>query len=176
MDRVKSRSGVSNTIKTAIKVKPYNAWFNSQCFTVANVLKIIVFLALCLFIYKKSSQSQQENDDSLLYLASPKVDDIYFLDMGIFEGKIEGKSKYRLAKVIRLTDDNLAIVYGKFSYQWQYSVKNSIQYGDLSNDDYFMPLPDYIPLNKVEEMRASRAIYLVKRPIRNQLYGNFVRP
>jgi len=68
MDRVKNRSVVGNTVKAAIKIRPDNGWFNSQCFTVANVLKIIVFLTLCVFIYKKSTQSQQENDDSLLYL------------------------------------------------------------------------------------------------------------
>lgn len=142
-----------------------------------NKLALLVcLLVITYFGYSRFEEHKVEQVEASTFIKKPQVSDIYFLDMGIFEGKIEGKSKYRLAKVIRLTDDNLAIVYGKFSYQWQYSVKNSIQYGDLSNDDYFMPLPDYIPLNKVEEMRASRAIYLVKRPIRNQLYGNFVRP
>ena len=111
-----------------------------------------------------------------------KVNDIYFLDFGLFSDELKlkhnlaRKNKYKLAKVVRVTDDNVAIVYGRFFYQWQYSVVSSIKYGDLSNDDYYMPIPDYIPLSKIREMKSNGAIYLVKRPVRNQLYGNFVRP
>lgn len=128
------------------------------------------------FGYSRYDQHKTEQIETSGFIQNPQVSDIYFLDMGLFKGKVGRKNKYRLAKVIRVTDDNIAIVYGKFTYQWQYSVVNSIQYGDLSNDDYFMSLPDYIPSNKVKEMRNNGAIYLVKRPLKNQLYGNFVRP
>ncbi|MFQ3276873.1 MAG: hypothetical protein ACI8SZ_001198, partial [Colwellia sp.] len=36
-------------------------------FTVANVLKVIVLVCLCLFIYNKTNQSKQENTSSLPY-------------------------------------------------------------------------------------------------------------
>jgi hypothetical protein len=53
-------------------------------------------------------------------------------------------------------------------------VVNSIQYGDLSNNDYFTLTPDYIPFSKLKEMKSNGAIYLVKRPVQNKIYGNFV--
>lgn len=36
------------------------------------------------------------------------------------------------------------------NYQWQYAVVNSIEYDDLSNNDYFTLIPNYIPLNKIK--------------------------
>jgi hypothetical protein len=71
---------------------------------------------------------------------------------------------------------NVTIVYGSFFYQWQYAVVNSIQYGDLSNSDYFTLIPDYFSFSKIKEMKSNGVIYLVKRPIRNKIYGNFVSP
>lgn len=82
--------------------------------------------------------------------------------------------KHKLAKMVRVSGDSISIVYGKFFYQWQYSVVNSIQHGDLSNNDYFKLIPDYISLSKIKEMEKNEAIYLVKRPIQNKLYGGLV--
>ena len=96
--------------------------------------------------------------------------------MRLLNSNLERKNKYKLAKVVRVTDDNVVIVYGNFFYQWQYAVVNSIQYGDLSNSDYFTLIPDYIPFSKIQEMKRNGSIYLVKRPIQNKMYGNFVSP
>ncbi|WP_138140293.1 hypothetical protein [Colwellia psychrerythraea] len=126
------------------------------------------------FGYERYEQHTAEQTETSVLILTPKVNDIYFLDFRLLSDKLERKNKYKLAKVVRVSDDNVAIVYGSFFYQWQYSVVNSIQYGDLSNDDYFMLLPEYIPFTKIKEMRDNGAIYLVKRPVRSKLYGNFV--
>jgi len=126
------------------------------------------------FGYERYEQHTTEQTETSVLILTPKVNDIYFLDFRLLSDKLERKNKYKLAKIVRVSDDNVAIVYGRFFYQWQYSVVNSIQYGDLSNDDYFMLLPEYIPFIKIKEMRDNGAIYLVKRPVRNKLYGNFV--
>lgn len=141
--------------------------------------KLVLLACFFVIIYYGNSRYERHKTEQTVaseLIQNPQVSDIYFLDMSILKGDVEGKNKYKLAKVIRVTDDNVAIVYGKFSYQWQYSVINSIQYGDLSNDDYFMSLPDYISLDKIKKIRSNGAIYLIKRPVRNQLYSNFVRP
>ena len=78
-----------------------------------------------------------EQLEASVLIANPKINDIYFLDMRLLNSNLERKNKYKLAKVVRVTDDNVVIVYGSFFYQWQYAVVNSIQYGDLSNSDYF---------------------------------------
>ena len=110
------------------------------------------------------------------FIINPKVNDIYFLDMRLIKDKLERKNKYKLAKVVSVSDGSVAIVYGRFFYQWQYAVVNSIQYGELSNRDYFTLILDYISFSKINEMKSDGAIYLVKRPLQNKIYGNFVSP
>jgi len=129
---------------------------------------------ICYFVYGKYSSHITEQEEASTLILTPQVNDIYFLDFRLLNDKLERKNKYKLAKVVRVTDDNVTIVYGNFFYQWQYSVVNSIQYGDLSNSDYFGAIPDYIPFSKIKEMKSDGTIYLVKRPVQNKLYGNFV--
>jgi hypothetical protein len=128
------------------------------------------------FGYVKYEEHKTEQLEASVLIANPKINDIYFLDMRLLNSNLERKNKYKLAKVVRVTDDNVVIVYGSFFYQWQYAVVNSIQYGDLSNSDYFTLIPDYIPFSKIQEMKRNGSIYLVKRPIQNKMYGNFVSP
>jgi hypothetical protein len=174
MDRVKKRNGVDNTVKAAIKIRPDNGWLNSQYFTVANVLKIIVFLTLCFFIYTKSTQSQQENDDSLFYLASPKVDDIYFLDFRILSDNLRPNEKYRIAKVVDITGDVVTLLYGSIFYLRQQSLKDSIRYGQLRYKGYFETKRYDLTLTQLKAMHDTSAIYMVKRPDKNMLFGNYV--
>ncbi|MCO4797708.1 MAG: hypothetical protein KC484_00710 [Colwelliaceae bacterium] len=142
-----------------------------------NKLVLLAFLFVFLyFVYDTYEEHLAEQARTSVLALNPQVSDIYFLDMRLIKDNLQHKDKYKLAKVVRVTEDNVAIVYGRFFYQWQYSVVTSIQYGDLSNDNYFLPIPEYIPLNKVRKMENNGAIYLIKRPVRNQLYGNFVRP
>ena len=174
MDRANARKGMDNTVKAAIKFRPDNGWFNSQYLTVANVLKIIVFLTLCFFVYQKSTQSQQENDDSLLYLAMPKVDDIYFLDFRILSDNLRPNEKYRIAKVVDITGDVVTLLYGNIFYLRQQSLKDSIRYGQLRYKDYFESKRYDLTLTQLKVMHDTSAIYMVKRPDKNMLFGNYV--
>ena len=135
--------------------------------------KLVLLSCLLVIAYFWYVNKTERAESSTLILA-PQVNDIYFLDFRLLNDKLAPKNKYKLAKVVRVTGNDVAIVYGRFFYQWQHAVVNSIQYGDLSNSDYFKPIPDYIPFNKIKEMQKNGAIYLVKRPIRNKLYDNFV--
>jgi hypothetical protein len=137
-------------------------------------LLLFGLMVIIYFGYGKYDEHKTEQEESSIFILNPQVNDIYFLDMRLIEDKLERKNKYKLAKIVRVSDDRVAIVYGKFFYQWQYSVVNSIQYGDLSNSDYFTLFPDYISFTKIQEMKSNGAIYLVKRPIQNKLYGNLV--
>jgi hypothetical protein len=139
-----------------------------------TLLLLFGLMVIIYFGYGKYDEHKTEQEESSIFILNPQVNDIYFLDMRLIEDKLERKNKYKLAKIVRVSDDRVAIVYGKFFYQWQYSVVNSIQYGDLSNSDYFTLFPDYISFTKIQEMKSNGAIYLVKRPIQNKLYGNLV--
>jgi len=144
--------------------------------TLDKLVLLSCLLVVVYFGYARYDASQTEQTEASALILSPQVNDIYFLDFRLLDDQLARKNKYKLAKVVRVTDDNVALVYGRFFYQWQYSVVNSIQYGDLSNSDYFKPIPDYISFSKIKEMRNNEAIYLVKRPSGNKLYGNFVTP
>ena len=137
----------------------------------------IAFLAVVFFFgYERYSLHKTEQAKASVLILTPQVDDIYFLDLRKLNNQQDNKNKYNIAKIVRVTDEGVSLVYGRFFYQWQYSVINSIQYGDVANNNYFRLIPDYIPMIKIQEMRNNDAIYLVKRPVRNKLYGNFISP
>ena len=162
-----------------------NALFPQQRkFKLSMTFNKLVLLSCLLVIGYFWYVNKTEQAEASVLILSPKVNDIYFLDYGLFSDKLALKhkyklalkNKYKLAKVVGVTGDNVALVYGRFFYQWQNAVVNSIEYGDLSNNDYFTLTPNYIPFSQIKEMQSSGAIYLVKRPIRNKLYGHFISP
>lgn len=173
MDSIKVQNGIEKSVK-AMKVMQVTSWFTRQLFSVSNALKIMVFLVLCLVIYNKSTQSQQENDESLAYLASPKVDDIYFLDFRVLSDVLRPKEKYRIAKVVDITGDMVTLRYGNMFYLRQQSLKDSIRYGQLRYKDYFEPKRYDLSLEQLQVMHDSAAIYMIKRPDKNMLYGNYI--
>jgi len=156
------------------KANQVTGFFNRENFSVANILKILALLALSLFIYKKSTQSQQEDDASLIYLASPKVDDIYFLDFRVLSDSLRPKEKYRIAKVVDITGDTVTLLYGNVFYLRQQSLKDSIRYGQLRYKDYFEGKRYDLTLSELKQMHDSSAIYMIKRPEQNMLYGNYI--
>ncbi|PKI12908.1 tetratricopeptide repeat protein [Colwellia sp. 12G3] len=173
MDNVKAQNGIDSTMKTTVKARLAVIRLQSH-FTVANALKVIVLVSLCLFIYKKSNQSIQDDDNSLAYLVSPKVNDIYFLDFRILSENLRPNEKYRIAKVVDITGDIVTLLYGNVFYLRQQSLKDSIRYGQLRYKDYFESKRYDLKLSQLKTMHESSAIYMIKRPDQNMLYGNYI--
>ncbi len=121
-----------------------------------------------------ASHTAAQTRASVLVL-DPKINDLYFLNVQQLNNSSELKNKYQLAKVVRVTGNNVVFVHGRIYYQWQHAVVNSIEHGDLSNEDYFADKLYTIPINKLQTMRNNGTIYLIERPIQGRLYGNFVR-
>jgi len=175
MNKVKAQIGSENTLTTATKAfSVLPSWLNRQHFSIANGLKLLALLVLCLFIYKKSTQSQQEVEASLVYLSSPKVDDIYFLDFRLLSDNLRPKEKYRIAKVVDVTGDTITLLYGNMYYLRQQSLKDSIRYGQLRFKEYFEGKRYDLTLTELKAMHDSGAIYMIKRPELNMLYGNYI--
>jgi len=149
---------------------------NKLSLSLNKLVLLVCVLVIMYFGYERYISHITEQKETSAFILTPKINDIYFLDLKVLGDIVEPKNKYKLAKVIRVSDEHLAIVYGKFLYQWQSAVVSSIEYGDLSNKNYFTLIPDYISLSKINEMRSSGAIYLIKRPKQNKLYGNIVTP
>ena len=177
MEKIKGQNGIDNTVKvamnTTIRTRQTVLWLTSH-FSVANVLKVIVLLWLCLFIYNKTNQYQQEDKNSLAYLASPKVDDIYFLDFRLLSENLRPNEKYRIAKVVDITGDIVTLLYGNVFYLRQQAVKDSIRYGQLRYKGYFESKRYDLKLSQLKTMHDSTAIYMIKRPDKNMLYGNYI--
>lgn len=126
-------------------------------------LNKLVLLA-CLFViayfgYEKYAFHNAQQIEASILILTPQINDIYFLDMRLLSYNLERKHKYRLAKVVSVTGNNVAIVYGRVFYQWKHSVVNRIKYEDLNNNNYFELIPDYIPFSKIKKMKASGVIY-----------------
>lgn len=141
---------MTHTLESNKRISPLSLSLN-------KLVLLTCLLVSMYFGYEKYVADEKEQKESSVYILNPKVNDIYFLDLRLLKGKsarqyqLESKNKYTLAKVVRVSDDNVAIVYGRFFYQWQYSMVSSIEYGDLSNKNYFSLLPEYIPFSKIKK-------------------------
>jgi len=166
-----STSLVSNSTG---KVNPMSGWFTGEYLNIGNLLTIIVLVCLCFFIYSKSTQSDQENIDTVTYLSNPQVNDIYFLDFRVLSDKLRPTEKYRIAKVVDITGDVATLLYGNMYYLRQQSLKDSIHYGHLRFKRYFEAKRYDLTLAQLKAMHESAAIYMIKRPDKKMLYGNYI--
>jgi TPR repeat protein len=167
-------TNAKNRIASDISNKPVLNSSIIKYLNISNMVKIFALILLGLFIYKKSTQSQYENDATLQYLAQPKIDDIYFLDFRLLSDNLRPKEKYRIAKVVDVTGDIITLLYGNVYYLRQQSLKDSIRYGQLRFKEYFETKRYDFSLKKLQAMQASGAIYMIKRPEQNMLYGNYI--
>jgi hypothetical protein len=102
------------------------------------------------FGYEKYALHNAEQTQASVFILTPQVNDIYFLDMRLINNILNPRHKYRLAKVVSVSGSNISIVYGRVFYQWQNAVVNSIKYDDLNNNNYFELIPDYIPFSLIK--------------------------
>ena len=140
-------------------------------------------LLVIILVYTSTSSvlnTRQETRQTAEYISSPKIDDLYFLDVRLLPGTKPGtlrpNEKYRLAKVVDITGDIVTLVYGNFFYLRQRAIVKSIQYGQLRYPDYFETRRYDFPTTQLAAMKDSGAIYRVKRPVYNTLFGNQISP
>ena len=146
---------------------------------ITKPLKVTVFCLLLVALsvgFLEYNSYKTDEDQTLAFISKPKINDIYFLDFRLLSDKLRPHEKYRIAKVVDITGDIVTLLYGHLFYQYQNAAVNSIQYGQLRYKDYFEPKRYDIPHNTLKNMYEDQAVYLVKRPIRNMLFGNFVGP
>lgn len=138
-------------------------------------VSILLFLLLVSYLgFNQFSNNKTAENQTKAIIASPKVNDIYFLDFRVLSDKLRPHEKYRIAKVVDITGDIITLVYGAYFYQYQNAAINSIQYGQLSYRDYFETKRYDLPHQTIIEMHTNNAIYMAKRPVRNKLFGNVV--
>ncbi|GAA6170350.1 hypothetical protein NBRC116592_00200 [Colwellia sp. KU-HH00111] len=139
-------------------------------------LKLVIILGVVFLIVNQFKQNQTTNEESKHYINSPKVNDIYFLDFRLLSDALRPNEKYRLAKVVDITGDIVTLQYGNLFYLRQQALKDSIRYGQLRYRKYFATKRYDFTSNQIKHMWHTGAIYLVKRPILDKLFGNYVSP
>ncbi|GAA0821410.1 hypothetical protein GCM10009111_28360 [Colwellia asteriadis] len=146
----------------------------------SQLLLLFIIIGISYFAYVKYSAYQDEKKQTLAVIASPKINDIYFIDFRKLGDEVSSRlrptEKYRIAKVVDITGNIVTLLYGVFYYQRQHAAVNSIHYGQLRYAEYFETKRYDIPHQEILAMHESEALYLAKRPVRNKLYGNFVSP
>ena len=138
--------------------------------------KLVILMAILGFCVKQYYQAENIDNTSLSYIKAPKINDIYFLDFRLMSNELRPKEKYRLAKVVDITGDIITLQYGSIYYFRQQSLKDSIRYGQLRYRKYFESKRYDFSLDNINSLWHSGAIYLVKRPELDKLFGNNVSP
>lgn len=174
MDIITTKDELEKEAVVLAKTNLAKTLFSYQHISVANVIKVLLLLALSIFIYNKSTQSEQEDVHTLTYLDAPKIDDIYFLDFRVLSNNLRPNEKYRIAKVVDITGEVITLLYGNMYYLRQQSLKDSIRYGHLRYKGYFETKRYDLTLSQLKSMHDSAAIYMIKRPDQNMLYGNYI--
>jgi len=137
--------------------------------------KCLVFFIVALIIFNNLIQGQnKEKENSQNYLNAPQVDDIYFLDFRLLSDNLRPTEKYRIAKVVDVTGEVVTLLYGNVFYLRQQSLKDSIRYGQLRYKQYFETKRYDLTLAQLQAMFNTSAIFMIKRPNNNMLYGNYV--
>ena len=142
----------------------------------AMILKVFILALLTFLAIDRFKQAELLENDSERYINSPKINDIYFLDFRLLSDSLRPKEKYRLAKVVDITGEVITLQYGNMFYLRQQSLKDSIRYGQLRYRKYFESKRYDFSHDQVKKLWQSGAIYLVKRPVLDRLFGNYVSP
>ncbi|ARD45527.1 tetratricopeptide repeat protein [Colwellia sp. PAMC 21821] len=149
--------------------------FQQLIFTKKSLL-IPVLLCIAYYSYYVVYKSYQEKQQTLEIIATPKINDIYFLDFRLLSDKLRPNEKYRLAKVVDITGDIITLTYGGFYYPSHHAAINSIYYGQLTYVDYFEAKRFDYKHQQIQQKLNTGAIYQAMRPVRDKLLGQHVSP
>lgn len=154
--------------------KPFTSFTPSYSKASQALFYGVLVALLAFYWFQKIAHSQSDHQLSQQLIASPAVGDIYFLDFRLMSDNLRPNEIYRLATVADITGDIITLRYGDFFYNQQKGSVNAIRYGHLTYLDYFSVTRHDFTNTEISQMFSSGAIYLVKRPFANQLYGRYV--
>ena len=144
------------------------------------LMKLLAISTILYLINQWTASKKQLSQDNNSYINSPQVNDLYFLNYHLLPGvkadSLRPGEKYRLAKVVDITGDIITLLYGSFFYRHQSAIEASIHYGQLRYPGYFETRRYDFQQHALKTMVTSGAIYMVKRPLLNKLFGNEISP
>lgn len=81
-----------------------------------------------------------------------------------------------MAKVVDVTGNVVTLLYGDFFYLNEYSMINSIRYGQLRFKKYFSTYRNNFTVQQIAALKKTNAIFKVERPVYGKLHSNFINP
>tara|TARA_R110000744_G_scaffold5200_5_gene18218 strand:- start:1449 stop:2372 length:924 start_codon:yes stop_codon:yes gene_type:complete len=172
----------ANTLKNSIgqqdkqlSTSTVLALFQQLIFSKKSFL-IPILLCIAYYSYYVVYKTYQEQQQTLEIIATPKINDIYFLDFRLLSDNLRPNEKYRLAKVVDITGDIITLIYGGFYYPSQHATINSIYYGQLTYKNYFEAKRFDYKHQQIQQKLNTGAIYQAMRPVHDKLLGQRVSP
>jgi len=131
---------------------------------------ILSLLALGYWQY----QMYQEQLRTRAYIASPKVNDFYFIDYRGVAENLRPSQRYRVAKVTVVNSEQISVVYSRYFYPRISSIKNALKGGMMVDSRYFNQKEHVFTVKQLTQYYDDDVLLAVKRPHNNRLYGNYV--
>ncbi|KZN52309.1 sel1 repeat family protein [Pseudoalteromonas luteoviolacea] len=136
------------------------------------ILIALVIIGVCAHWIIKHQRAQQIQH---AWLEAPKVDDVIMVDIGRIQSDRVYQPQYRIAQVIAVSDTQLTLKQGRYTYSRKRDAKRAIQLDNLMLDDYFQIDPWHISRTQIMPYYQSGAIYAAYRPNDIYVMGGIVK-
>jgi hypothetical protein len=137
----------------------------------SRYIGLLLFTSLLFFLLFNINQENQQTNE---YLAAPKINDFYFLDLSLLPDGAAYQEPFRLAKVVDITSNVVSLTYSGMAYSRKSSLENTIRSGQILAARYFGLKRYDFTVEQLQNMEQTGAVIKVKRGVNNWLYGMVV--
>jgi len=161
-----------NYYRYTIDTKDPDPWLVKHRGKLISSLLFVSTLVVGLVLYKDLESSNVTK----AFIAEPQINDLYYVDFRKIKDNLRPNEKYRMAKVSDITGDVVTINFSSYFYMQEHELNEAIRYAQLRYDKFFQENRNNYKISELQEMMASGAVTLARRPINNMLDGNVVIP
>ena len=141
--------------------------------------KKLIFLALVIvagLVGNYFFKQYQQTAKTKAIVASPQLNDFYFVDFRVIKDNLRPSEKFRMAKVYDITGDVVTLNFSSYFYTQENELNDAIRYGQLRSEKFFQEKRHNYKISELEQMIDTGAILIARRPTGNMLDGNIVVP
>ncbi len=161
-----------NYYRYTIDTKDPDPWLVKHK-TMLIFLVALVATAITIALFYKNYQLGEETK---AIVATPQLNDLYYVDFRVIKENLRPSEKFRMAKVEDITGDVVTINFSSYFYLKEHELSEAIRYGQLRFKKFFQEKRHNYKISELESMIESGAIVLARRPEGNMLDGNVVVP
>jgi hypothetical protein len=140
-----------------------------------KLIALVVIASISIFGYLFNKQLKLDKQTRAI-VASPQLNDFYYVDFRVIKDNLRPAEKFRMAKVNDITGDVVTINFSSYFYLKEHELNEAIRYAQLRFEKFFQEKRHNYKISELEAMIESGAIVLARRPEGNMLDGNVVVP